>query len=169
MTNGGHVEKNLTVVELLGLGIRSEEDAAKFYGSLSKLIRNDLVRAKYEGLAREEESHRQMLLQLYRRFTGEQNPPRIPGSPATAEGGGAPLATESIEELLQYAIVREQEAHEFYLNLAPKMSEPQSRRTVEYLAEIERGHEALIKSELDSFQRDKQWYAEKPDIQLVGP
>ncbi|MFA4875435.1 MAG: ferritin family protein [bacterium] len=163
------MDRELTVVEIIGLGIRSEEDASKFYGSLSKKIQNELVRAKYEGLAREEEQHRRMLVGLYQKMTGEKNPPVIPGNPATAEGGGAPLISESIEELLQYAIEREREACEFYRRLAPKMSEPTSRRTIEYLADIERGHEGLIRSELEAYQRDKNWYADKPDIQLVGP
>ena len=162
-------EEDLTVVEAIGLAIRSEEDAAKFYGDLSKRIRNGLVRTKYDSLAREESSHRQMLLALYRRITGEDRPPHIPGSPALAEGRGVPPMTESIEALLQYAITREQEAQAFYRRLGGRMTEPASRRTIEYLAEIERGHELLLAAELEAFLRDKTWYADNPDIQLVGP
>ncbi|MBI4711406.1 MAG: hypothetical protein HY767_02970, partial [Candidatus Omnitrophica bacterium] len=44
-----------------------------------------------------------------------------------------------------------------------------ARRTLEYLADSERGHEMLIKSELEAYLRDRNWYAEKPDVQLVGP
>lgn len=160
---------DLTTVEIIGLAIRSEEDAAKFYGELSKKIQNAVVRAKYESLAREEESHRHMLLLLYKKMTGEQNPPRIPGSPALAEGRGVPVMTESLKEILQYAIAREHEACEFYRGLVSKMSEPASKRTIEYLADIEQGHEQLLKSELASYLRDKTWYADNPDIQLVGP
>ncbi len=163
------MEKELTVVEIIGLGIRSEEDAARFYGALSKKIKNELVRAKYESLAREEESHRHMLRVMYEKMTGERNPPRIPGAPVTAEGGGIPLISESLEELLQYAMSRERESCEFYRKLAPRMSDGASRRTIEYLADIEKGHESLLRSELEAYRRDINWYAEKPDIQLVGP
>jgi len=158
----------LTTVEILGLAIRSEEEAAKFYGDLAKRIRNGLARAKYEGLAKEEASHRHLLVGLYRKLTGEERPPHIPGHPTVAEGGGVPVETESIEELLKIAIGREEAAHAFYLALAPRMQESASRRLVEYLADIERGHELMLRSELEAFLRDRNWYAEKPDIQLVG-
>jgi rubrerythrin len=158
----------LTMIEILGLAIRSEEDAAKFYGDLARRIKNGLARAKYEALAREEVSHRQLLQNLYRRATGESAPPHIPGSPEVAEGGGIPVETEEIEELLKIAIGREERARDFYRTHAPRMGDVGSRRLLEYLADIERGHELMLREELAAYLRDRNWYAEKPDIQLIG-
>lgn len=164
------MKEELTILEVIGLAIRGEEEAAKFYGEVSKTIKNDLVRSKYESLSREEMGHRHMLLILYRKMTGEKDaPPKIPGTPQTAEGGGIPVGVKSLEELLKLAISRERKAMEFYLKAATRTDDHACRRTFEYLADIERGHELMLKTELDAYLRDRDWYAEKPDIQLVGP
>lgn len=163
------MEKDLTAVEVIGLAIRSEEDAAEFYAKVAKLVKNDLVRAKYESLAKEELSHRQILVNLYKRLTGEEKaPPKIPGSPKTAEGG-FPIALEAMEDILNFAIAREQEAQSFYRKAAVQTTDPTGKRTFEYLADIELGHETSLKVELDAYRRDKNWYANNPDLQLVGP
>ncbi|HPQ81163.1 MAG TPA: ferritin family protein [bacterium] len=164
------MKDDLTLLEVIGLAIRSEEDAAEFYGSISKVINNELVRAKYEALAKEEVGHRQMLVDLYKRMSGEKGaPPRIPGSPATAEGGKPPFEADALEDLLSHAISREVEANDFYRKAAARAIDNNSRRTLEYLADIEHGHELMLRSELEAYLRDRDWYAEKPDVQLVGP
>ena len=160
---------DLTAIEVVGLGIRSEEDAAEFYGTLAKKIKNDLVKAKFESLAREEIGHKQVLSSLYKKMTGEPAPPMIPGAPDTAEGGGTPVDVENIEELLRLAISREQKANNFYKEAAKKAADNSGRRTLEYLAGIEYGHELMLKEELKAYLNDKDWYANSPDIQLVGP
>ena len=164
------MKPELTLLEVIGLAIRSEEEAADFYGSISKMIRNDLVRAKYEGLAKEEVGHRHMLVELYKKLSGEhQAPPRIPGTPTTAEGGRPVFAADALEELLAHAITREVAANDFYRKAAARAVDTNSKRTLEYLADIEHGHELMLRSELEAYLRDRDWYAEKPDVQLVGP
>ena len=163
------MERELTTLEILGLAIRSEEDAAAFYGSLSRRIANEVVRLKYEALAKEEVGHRHILVGLYRQLTGEEAPPPIPGKPETAEGRGPSVETGEIEELLHLAIEREREACAFYRALSGRMTDANGRRIIEHLADIERGHEIAMRSELEAYLRDRSWYADKPDIQLVGP
>lgn len=163
-------QEELTLLEIIGLAIRSEEDAAEFYGSMSRLTANELVCVKYEGLAREEVGHRQMLVELYKKLSGEtQAPPRVPGSPQTAEGRRPPFVPNAFEELLQYAIVREVEANDFYRKASAREISYGGRRVFEYLADVEHGHELMLRAELDAYLRDRNWYAEKPDVQLVGP
>lgn len=163
------MKEDLTLLEIIGLAIRSEEDAAEFYGGIAKIIKNELVRAKYEGLAREEVGHRHMLVELYKKMSGEETPPRVPGHTATAEGGQPPFVTDSIEGLLHHAIRREVAANDFYRKAAVRAVDQGGQRTLEYLADIERGHELLLRAELGAYLRDRDWYAEKPDVQLVGP
>lgn len=164
------MEEEPTLVEIIGLAIRSEEDAADFYGRMSKLIKNELVRKKYESLAKEEVGHRHMLVELYKKMTGETlPPPGIPGKPQTAEAGEPSMTVNSIEELLNFAISRERKAFEFYQTAARRVANDNARRVFEHLSGIERGHETLLKSELESYLKNKNWYADKPDIQLVGP
>ena len=163
------MRNDLTAVEAIGMGIRSEQDAAAFYGKISKKVKNALVKAKFEQLAREEIGHKSMLMAMHERITGEKNPPPIPGSPETAEKGGAPIDVEDMGELLNLAILREQEAACFYSEAALVSNDPSGKRTLEYLAGIERGHEAMLKEEKEAFLRDRDWYLNNDDIQLVGP
>lgn len=164
------MKEGLTVLEVIGLAIRSEEEAADFYGHMAGRIKNELVRTKYESLAKEEIDHRHMLVELYKKMTGENSaPPKIPGKPKAAEGKKEGVASESFEKLLKIAIKREQEANDFYRKAAAHAIDTNAKRTFEYLADIEQGHELLLKREYDSYLRDRNWYAEKPDVQLVGP
>lgn len=163
------MQSDLTKVEVLGLAIRSEEDAAKLYGEISKLVNNDLVKARFEQLAREEVGHKAILIGIYKKVTGDRNPPKIPGKPHTAESQMEIAEPKSIEEALLYAIELEQKASAFYLNAAKQAKEPSIVQLFNYLADMEHGHEMMLKLELDAFRRDENWYAEKPDIQLVGP
>ena len=116
------MDRGLTAVEVLGLAIRSEEEAAKFYGHLSRRIKNEVVRQRYRHLAQEEIHHKEMLTALYREMTGSDDlPPRIPGEPDTAEGGSVPeVGSASVEELLRIAVQREKEAQDFYREAASR-------------------------------------------------
>ncbi len=163
------MRNDLTAVEAIGMGIRSEQDAAAFYGKISKKVKNPLVKAKFEQLAREEVGHKAMLVAMYQKITGEKIPPQIPGEPDTAEKGGAPIDVEDMEELLNLAIFREQESSRFYSEAASASKDPSGKRTLEYLAGIERGHEAMLTEEREAFLRDRDWYLNNDDIQLVGP
>lgn len=160
-----------TAIEAIGLAVKSEEDAAEFYQNVANLVKNDLVRAKYMSLAMEEVGHRLILVNLYKKMTGETTePPKITSNIPTAEGGGGtPMAVEKFEDILNFAIKREQEAQAFYKKAASKTSDISGKRTFEYLADIERGHELMLKAELEAYRRDKNWYSDNPDIQLVGP
>ncbi len=164
------MERDLTAVEVLGFAVQSEEEAAKFYGDLAKVVGNPLVRARFEELAREEVRHRGIIVALYGKLTGEAGaPPKVPGNPTLAEEATPRMVVEELEELLSLAIARERKARDFYRAAAKKASDETTRRTLEYLADIERGHELLLATELEAYRRDKNWYAEKPDIQLEGP
>lgn len=167
------MERTLTSLEVVGMAIRSEEDAAKFYGHISRMIENDLVRVKYEQLAKEEAGHRKMLVALYKEMTGTaEHPGRIPGEPETAEGGAIPEdIADSIEDLLRLAVQREQDAHRFYREAAEKAKDLSGRRILEYLAGVERGHQAMLEKELESYLRDKEWYVgqQHPAMIHLGP
>jgi rubrerythrin len=154
------MDRTLTSVEVLGLAIRSEEDAAKFYGHISRMIENNLVRVKYEQLAKEETGHRKMLVTLYKEMTGtEESPERVPGEPETAEGDAIPDdIADSLEGLLRLAVKREKNAHEFYREAAAKAKDLSGRRILEYLADVEKGHQAMLEKEVEAYHRDKEWY-----------
>jgi len=160
----------LTAVEAVGLGIRSEEEASRFYGQIARRIKNPLVRGRYEDLSREEVRHRSLLLELYKRMTGEEYaPPTIPGEPEVAEVASPPGETEDLESLLDLAIQREEQAAVFYDRAAGQARDQSGRQALGYLAEMERHHAALLKTELETYRRDQTWYSDFPDMPMMGP
>ncbi len=164
------MKKEITSVEAIGIAVRSEEESHIFYEGIASKVQNPLVRSRFEQLARDELGHKRLLLSLYKKMTGETSePPVIPGDPDVAERGGVAIDIEKMEELLELAIQREIDASIFYKKAADNTNDVSGKRTFEYLADIERGHEHMLKSELEAYRRDKNWYSDNPDIQLVGP
>jgi len=167
------MDPRLTSHEVIGMAIRSEEDASKFYGRISKLVSNPETRKKYEDLAREEVGHKQTLIELYRELAdGLPDPPPIPGAPDTAEGAEIPPEIEdSIEELLKLAIRRERDAYDYYSKAARTSREPSGARVLQQLADIEHGHEVMLEAELARFLRDQDWYinGDPDDLIHEGP
>ena len=167
------MDTKLTSLEVIGLAIRSEEDAAVFYTHIAQLIENDLVRAKYHHLAKEEALHRKLLVQHYKDLSGDKTkPPPIPGAPQTAEGGAVPQdIADSLEDLLKLAIEREYKARDFYRQAASTSADLSGRRILEYLAHVEQGHATMLENELEAYLDDKQWYAGEgsPGMIHLGP
>jgi rubrerythrin len=164
------MNSELTILEIIGLAVKSEQNAAAFYRSFAKLIKNDLVHARFLALAEEEDKHEQMLIDYYKKLSGEQAPPpAIPGDIQTAEGSPPSFSIDSIEDLFQLAIAREAEARKFYANAAKGASDNSGKNMLEYMARIEGIHEMTLKAELETYLHDGKWYANHVDIQLVGP
>jgi len=159
--------KEMTTLEIIGLAVKGEQDASDFYKKVADVIKNDIVKAKYEDLSKEELRHKAMLKKLYLKLTGENLPREIKGEKLTAEGG-FPVVVSDLEEALLLAISREQEANRFYSAAAQKTSDQSAVNILQYLAEIEKGHELMLARELDSYLRDRDWYSNNPEIQLVG-
>jgi len=148
--------------------VKAEEDAENFYLKLAALIKNALVKVKFESFAKEERRHRDMLIGYYNDLTGEKNgPPALPKTVKAAESDDVEFVPESIDKLFLIAIDREAEAAAFYRNAADKASDPTGKRMLAYLADFEDTHEEILKRELEIYKRDKYWYAEFPEIQLV--
>jgi len=168
------MENDLTSLEILGIAIRSEEEAARFYGHIAHRIENELVRTRFRHLAEEEGEHRRMLVALYKKITGDPHaPPRVEGGGDWAEGGSVPDEHEndSLESLLELAVQREEHARDFYRKAAEKSMDPSGERILHYLADVEEGHAQRLKRELHAFHRDTAWYTgqEAPEMVHLGP
>ena len=50
----------------------------------------------------------------------------------------------SVEDILDFAINNEQEAHDFYMDLANKMASPAMKSVFEQFAQEEAGHKAKL-------------------------
>jgi len=77
-------ERGLTGLEVLGVAIRAETEAHRFYTQALRGVQNPLLKEKLLRLAAEEKRHRQILEARYRKSSGEEFPP-IPGKEESRE------------------------------------------------------------------------------------
>jgi rubrerythrin len=64
------------------------------------------------------------------------------------------MTNDRFKEMIEFAIQREQEAVDFYTDLAGKVSEPHVKETLRDFANQERGHKAKLQSILDGKKLD---------------
>ena len=163
------IDRDLTSVEILGIGARSEEDSYKLYRKLAQRVKNKIVKEKLLSLAREEKLHKEILLKKYHELTGERFPPIPPKGRERKEA----INTEkiSIKELIQIAIIKEREAYKLYSLGASKAKDLSGKYMLEYLATFEKTHEKILKAELDILEKFPKWFEDEDGFRFihVGP
>jgi len=160
--------RGLTGLEVLGVAIRSEVEARRFYTRALRGIQNPILREKLLRLAAEEKRHRQILEERYVRSSGERVPP-LPRK-GGLEGKGKMPRELKPEEILTIAIQMEKQAAQFYQREALKAADMSGRFMLEYLADFERSHERSLQAELKALNRFPDWFSLKePMVMLVGP
>ena len=155
---------DLTEQEVLALAISSEEDDARIYRSYAERLRADYPAsaAVFDGMAAEEDGHRQRLIDLHRTRFGEVIPlirrEHVAGHYARKPvwlTANLPIATIRTE-----AAAMEAEAHRFYTRAAQATTDAATRRLLGDLAAAEAGHErradALTSEHLTDDARDSE-------------
>ncbi len=136
---------DLTEQEVLALAISSEEDDARIYRSYAERLRKDYAAsaAVFDGMAREEDGHRQRLIDLHRTRFGDVIPlirrEHVAGHYARKPvwlTANLPIATIRAE-----AAAMEAEAHRFYTRAAQATTDAATRKLLGDLAAAEAGHE----------------------------
>jgi len=159
------MDKDLTSVEILGIGARSEEEAFKLYRKMSRKVKNRIVKEKLLSLARDEKFHKEILLKKYCELTGEKAPPL----PKKGRERSQSLNTEgmTIKELIELAIGKEREAAELYSLGASKAKDLSGKYMLEYLADFERNHERLLENELKALGRFPKWFDDEDGFRFT--
>jgi len=157
----------LTVVEILGVAVKKEAEAAAFYRGMAILTENLIIKERFMALSREELKHRALIQAEYKRLTGEEKipVPRLDVSDRDA----IDLDSASLEEAMEYAILTERDAQRLYAAAAKASTDPRGQRLLEYLVEFEKGHERQIKADLDFYRNDPGWFEGRDDMIHVGP
>jgi len=154
--------RDLSEQEVLALAISSEEDDARIYRTYaSRLVEKFPDSAKmFEGMAAEEDTHRQMLIDLHKVRFGNTIPlirrEHVAGFYARlpiwlVENLGLDRMREETEKM-------EHDAHSFYLEAARQSQDADTRKLLGDLAAAEAGHisvaDKLQKEHLDGDTRD---------------
>lgn len=146
-----------TAVEVLGVAIKSEIEAASLYGRMAERVRNPSLLTKLSFLRQEEEKHRTMLEELY----GKQFPDvelQLPSRSLVPTVDDRTLSQMQVPDLFQLAMKAEQSSAHFYSREADRSSDPAGRTMLRYLSNVERGHYQMLETEYDLVARFPDYY-----------
>jgi len=157
----------LTVLEILGVAVKKEAEAAAFYKGLASKIANPIIRERFMALSQEEMKHRKLVEDEYKRLTGEEKIPVPAGKFRPREKFD--IGNASIEDAIDHAIGAEKAAQKRYSEAARASTDPRGQRLLEYLVEFEKGHERQLKADLDFYRKEPGWFEGRDDYIHVGP
>ena len=131
--------------EILALAISSEEDDARIYRGYAEHLRADFPDSAkvFEGMAREEDTHRQRLIDLHRDRFGETIP-LIRREHVAGFYSRRPIwlvENLGIETIRAEAEAMERNAETFYLKAASRTQDAATRKLLGDLAAAEAGHQ----------------------------
>ena len=136
---------DLSEQEVLALAISSEEDDARIYRSFAERLRADFPAsaAVFDGMAVEEDGHRQRLIDLHRQRFGEVIP-LIRREHVAGFYARRPVWLSqnlSLDTMRGEAAAMEKTAQDFYLRAAARTQDAATRKLLGDLAAAEAGHE----------------------------
>lgn len=136
---------DLSEQEILALAISSEEDDARIYRSYSEMLRADFPDSArvFDGMAEEEDGHRQQLIELHQSRFGEVIP-LIRREHVAGFYARRPvwlIENLGLERIRDEAAAMERDAERFYLKSAARTSDAATRKLLGDLAAAEAGHQ----------------------------
>ncbi|MDR7031484.1 iron exporter MbfA [Mesorhizobium sp. BE184] len=138
---------SLSEQEVLALAISSEEDDARIYRSYADGLRETFPQSAkvFDGMAKEEDGHRDALIDMHRKRFGE----RIPLIRREHVRGYYQRKPDwlvrplGIDKVRGQAEEMEQQAYRFYVEAAKRTADAQTRKLLDMLAAAEQSHESL--------------------------
>ena len=136
---------DLSEQEILALAISSEEDDGRIYRSYAEMLRADYpdTAKVFDGMAEEEDGHRQSLIDLHRSRFGETIP-LIRREHVAGYYARRPvwlIENLGIERIRSEAEAMERDAERFYLKAAQRTTDAATRKLLGTLAAAEAGHQ----------------------------
>lgn len=140
---------DLSEEEVLALAISSEEDDARIYATYAERLRENfpISAAMFDEMAAEEDGHRKLLIETFRRRFGKVIP-LVRRDHISGYYFRRPtwlIHNLSLERIRAEARRMEDEAAQFYLKAAQSSTDPDTRRLLGDLAAAERAHEHRAK------------------------
>ena len=153
---------DLSEQEILALAISSEEDDAQIYRGYAERLRADYpgTAAVFDGMAQEEDGHRQRLIDLHQIRFGSTIP-LIRREHVAGFYARRPVWLQealTLEQVRTEATAMEKQAERFYLAAAARTTDAETRKLLGDLAAAEAGHQdaadSLERAHLDPDTRD---------------
>lgn len=137
--------RDLNEQEILALAISSEEDDARIYRGYAESLRGEFPDSAkvFDGMAREEDAHRQRLIDLHKNRFGEVIP-LLRREHVAGYYNRRPvwlIENLGLERIRAEAEAMERDAEQFYLKAAARTSDANTRKLLGDLAAAEAGHQ----------------------------
>ncbi|WP_434289519.1 iron exporter MbfA [Celeribacter sp. SCSIO 80788] len=149
---------DLSEQEIIALAISSEEDDARIYRQYAEKLRNDFPDSAkiFDGMAIEEDGHREALISLHKRRFGDVIPliRREHVSGYYARNPVWLIENLGLERIRDEAQAMEQSAEAFYRKAAERTQDADTRALLGRLAAAEAGHERRAEELEDQFLDD---------------
>ncbi len=151
--------KDLSEAEILALAISAEEDDARIYATYAAELRDDYPSsaAAFDQMVKEEEEHRQRLIDAFQSRFGDVIP-LIRREHVAGYYNRRPVwlvQNLGLERIREEARKMEQDAHNFYIAAAQRSSDPDTRKLLGELAAAELGHEKTASELVEGLDGDE--------------
>ncbi len=138
--------RDLSEQEIIALAISSEEDDARIYRSYAEMLRGDFPDTAriFDGMAEEEDTHRQALIDLHKRRFGDTIP-LIRREHVAGFYARKPVwlvENLGLDRIRAEAAGMEEQAERFYLAAAERTQDADTRKLLGDLAAAEAGHQS---------------------------
>lgn len=164
--------EDYTMLEVLGVAIKSEVEAIKLYTRMKNLTKNPDLVAKIDFLIDQEKKHEKLLTEAYKKKFPETDL----GLPKKSL---VPTISEILEkdatlkELFEVGMEAEQKAEVFYKDLAGKTRDSNSKSMLEYLASMEHSHFSILEAEYGQLEMGEDYnsddYLRGERLMNLGP
>ena len=165
-------KRDLTTLEVLSIGIKSEIDAVRLYSKMKEMVGTDDLREKMDFLISQEEKHESILKEVYDKKFPEVELALPPNSivPLIDDVLGR---ESSLKELFQVAMKAEQLAMKYYTDLADKTSDSNAKSILMYMASMEQSHYAILQAEFGQMEmldtEDASRFLDSEGLMFMGP
>jgi rubrerythrin len=155
---------NMIDKEIFGVAVRSELDSKKIYEIMAEKTTNFVLKDKLRFLAREEEKHKEILESLFSKLYPDEDL-KIPEKSLISK---IDVGATELPELLEKAMESEKIEEKFYRDLAKKS---EYKDILLYLANVEKGHYALLEAEHNMIMQYPDYYHKDWDTEMIhlGP
>jgi rubrerythrin len=144
--------RDLTNLEILSIAIKSEIDAVKLYTRMKEKVEADDLKEKMDFLIAQEQKHEQILTEVYNKKFPEVEL-ALPPKAIVPMIDDVLSRDATLKELFEAGMTAEKMAEEFYSGLADKSNDMRAKKTLLYMANMERSHYAILEAEFKNIDR----------------
>jgi rubrerythrin len=141
------------VIKIIENAIGEEIKARDFYRSLIAQLPDKGAQLKLDVMAKAEDEHRRILSVWYNKLTGQEYT-----APLEKREGyvriESPRLEAKLSDIVKIIYEAEERAYQFYKGAAEKVDDPEERKTLLKLAQMEKGHEEHFRDEYRTLAED---------------